>query len=93
MTKPKHTPGPWSLSPARTLVNIKGPSGEQVCQLPLNQMGDADLIVAAHDLLEALKEIAKLEGVFDLDHLKRVQNVVFNIKQIADKAIKKAEVQ
>lgn len=57
----KHTPGPWVLRPARTLVNVKGPRGEQICQLdwPVISQGvrdnpDARLIAAAPELKDQL---------------------------------------
>ncbi len=54
----KHTPGPWSQLPARTLTNIKGKNGEQICQLNIKAKEDAALIAAAPTLLEALKDTA-----------------------------------
>ncbi len=57
----KHTKGPWHLLPARTLVNVKGPRGEQLCQLELAKSQgkpippDAYLIAAAPEMLEALE--------------------------------------
>lgn len=51
-TKPKtetaaHTPEPWHESRARTLINIKGPNGEQICQIHVNRYPDALRILAA----------------------------------------------
>ena len=39
-------------------------------------------------LLKALKEIAKGEGPYDMDHLKHASNTIDNMKEIANKAIK-----
>jgi hypothetical protein len=47
MPKTQHTETPWHLLPSRTLINIKGPKGEQVCQIPKRDAANADLIVSA----------------------------------------------
>ena len=48
--------------------------------------------VNAHDeLVEALKEIAEGRGRFDFDHLKHCANTVDNMKDLALKALAKAE--
>ncbi len=63
------TPGPWSLLPARTLVNVKGPRGEQICQLRKEAEANAKLIAAAPevaaecDRLKAL--VTELVGVME----------------------------
>ena len=44
----------------------------------------------ANELLEALKEIAKGEGAFDMDRLKHAANVIESVISIAKEAIKKA---
>jgi|DEB0MinimDraft_3_1074331.scaffolds.fasta_scaffold04028_3 hypothetical protein len=56
-----HTPGPWSLLTARTLVNVKGAKGEQICQVPKNS-ADARLIAAAPELLEAAEKLEQWLG-------------------------------
>ncbi len=48
-----HIPGPYSLLLARTLINVKGPKGEQICQLQYRDLGTARLIAAAPELLTA----------------------------------------
>lgn len=56
----KRTPTPWSLLPARTLVNIKGPRGEQIGQLEINSPNARFIVraVNSHDeLLAAAKEM------------------------------------
>lgn len=59
----KATSRPWNLLPARSLVNVKGPNGEQICQLKMDNTKSADalLIVRAvnnHDkLVEALEAL------------------------------------
>ena len=55
--KQEHT-GPLHLSPARTLINVKGANGEQICQLRMRDKAYATLFAAAPELLEALKDIA-----------------------------------
>lgn len=57
----KHTPGPWLLLPSRTLVNVKGAYGEQICQLPKGS-ADAALIAAAPEMLEALRYVMDNDG-------------------------------
>lgn len=42
------------------------------------------------DLLEALQEIAKGEGVFSLDPQKHAYNTIANMKRIATEAIREA---
>ena len=56
MSEAKHTPGPWSALKSRTLINIKGPNGEQITQVSAKNAADAHLIAAAPELLEALRE-------------------------------------
>jgi len=55
----KHTPGPWSVNEGTTHVRVVGADGENLFhedkRLPL-AMGDARLISAAPELLEALNE-------------------------------------
>ena len=43
------------------------------------------------DLLDALKEIAKMEGPYSRDPLTHAENVIENLTNIANKAIAKAE--
>lgn len=52
-----HTKGPWHLLSARTLINIKGPNGEQICQVPVRDKGNAVLMAIGPEMLEALEEI------------------------------------
>lgn len=56
----KHTPGPWSLNPARStrvdlIDNPKGEAVGEVVWVDVRNPADAMLIVAAPELLEALK--------------------------------------
>jgi len=52
---------------------------------------NANLIAAAPDMLEALKEIAKMEGPYSRDPLTHAENVIENLTNIANKAIAKVE--
>lgn len=56
MSDTKHTPGPWTLLPARTLTNVKGPNGEQVCQLSIDS-NDAELIASAPDMAARIERL------------------------------------
>ena len=44
------------------------------------------------ELLEALKEITKGEGRFDMDRLRHAGNVIEDMKSIAEQAIKKVKI-
>lgn len=46
--------------------------------------------LAAPEMLEALKEIAKGRGAFDRDPLQHASNTIDNMKEIANEAISKA---
>ena len=54
---------------------------------------NAQLISSAPALYEALKQIAKGEGRFSLDHLKHAENTIEDMKELATKALSKAEVK
>lgn len=84
-TRNKPTPGPWSLLPARTLVNVKGPHGEQICQLPIGDP-NAPLIAAAPDLLAELKNMIAAFNVAEVDPL-----VAFASIERARALVEKAE--
>lgn len=58
-TQAKHTPTPWYLLPARTLVNIKGPGGWQIGQIPMDEKANAAFIVRAVNSHEELLEACK----------------------------------
>ena len=45
------------------------------------------------DLLEALKEIAKAEGVYSWDPLAHAQNTISNMMSVAEQALRRAEEQ
>ena len=51
----------------------------------------AYLIAATPEMLEALKEIAKMEGPYSRDPLTHAENVIENLTNIANKAIAKVE--
>lgn len=76
-------------------VTPDGTLGEIIatCVQPAN----ARFIVTAcnchADLLEALKEIAKAEGVYSWDPLAHAQNTISNMMSVAEQAIRKAEEQ
>ena len=51
----------------------------------------AYLIAATPEMLEALKEIAKMEGAYSRDPLTHAENVIENLTNIANKVIAKVE--
>lgn len=51
----------WTLLPARTLTNVKGPDGEQICQLDIKSP-HAPLIAAAPEMLAILKQVERTFG-------------------------------
>jgi len=51
---------------------------------------NAKLITAAPEMLEALKEISKGNGRYDMDKLKHASNTIEDMKELAISAIKKA---
>lgn len=63
MTKPKHTPGPWSwITVCDELVMIEGGSGHSVLTIDVDRHGcgsisiapdDANILIAAPDMYEA----------------------------------------
>ena len=52
----EHTATPWSLLQARTLINIKGSSGEQIAQVRVRDRDLAIYLVKAVNSHEALVE-------------------------------------
>lgn len=64
MSTAKHTPGPWVIKPARTLLHINGPQGEYICSMSkaglVRFTPNAALISAAPELLEALRQTERL---------------------------------
>jgi hypothetical protein len=85
----EHTPTPWTLLPARTLVNLKGPNGEQVGQLPINS-ADAAFIVRAVNSHEALLSACKQAME---DHEFDRQNESYGLMQATVNRMKKAIAQ
>ena len=68
--KPKFTPGPWDIMQGRSLLHVEtrhdnpAGGGQPICSLPLSHAGDATLIMAAPELLAALKRAtAELEAL------------------------------
>lgn len=57
----KHTPGPWNIIEGKTLIHIETDAqnpvgaGIPICSIPKSEIGNANLIYAAPDLLEAVK--------------------------------------
>jgi len=58
---------------------------DQVIIIPMKQA------LAAPEMLEKLKEIAKGDGAYDMDQLKYAGNCIENMKSLALGAIKSAE--
>lgn len=60
MSAAKHTPGPWFVDGVRFVRQEPAPR-HVICRLPTTRNeGDARLIAAAPDLLEAVEELANL---------------------------------
>lgn len=73
MSKPKHTPGPWTLEAGRNFITSSGefyltygqdkyknPKFRDFCELDAN----ARLIATAPELLEALELLARIHGFY-----------------------------
>ena len=61
-----HTITPWRILSARTLINIKGPNGEQICQLPMRDEANAIFVVCAcnaHD--DLVRELSKASTIIN----------------------------
>lgn len=88
-----HTPGPWTLNPARStrvdlIDNPKGEAVGEVVWVDVRNPADARLIVAAPELLEALK--AFVETMDSLPPSDETSLRVWDRYQDAKDAIKKA---
>jgi hypothetical protein len=64
MSAGQHTPGPWTLNPARStrvdlIDNAKGEAVGEIIWVDTRKPADARLIAAAPDLLEALERILR----------------------------------
>jgi len=104
-----HSPGPWEWvemggTPDGTVGVLMDGKSQQVLHLGsdlmYDQVGgmapeydDQNLIKAAPDLLEALKEIAKGQGAYDPDGYAHARNTIDDMKALAKEAIEKAEVK
>lgn len=69
-----HTPAPWSLNPARStrvdlIDNAKGEAVGEVVWVDVRNPADARLIVAAPQLLDALKSMLAAADSGDMDSL------------------------
>jgi hypothetical protein len=59
----KHTPGPWTITESATHITVRNREGDAVFHDDKRLdgvLGDAHLIAAAPDLLEALTEIVSV---------------------------------
>lgn len=55
----KHTPGPWVVDPVLTYLVNRGEDGRRIAYLaPKDQVGNANLIATAPELLADLREAA-----------------------------------
>lgn len=89
----KHTPGPWTVEQCEQFPSLAKIVGPQRVELELSafalseqeEMSNARLIAAAPEMLEALRAVAKTDGVRDL----KVGGV--SIQALIDAAIAKAE--
>ena len=100
-----HSPAPWHYNEEVAYGrNIYDADGRWIGQamgdhgrtngagFPSNDQcaSNVTLMVAAPELLEALREIAKADGVFSLDPLTHAANCIANMQAIANAAIAKA---
>ena len=93
--KKKHTQGEWRDVGSHVFASTQTEDKMyNICKLNNKRAeykANSKLISAAPDMLEALKEIAKGEGAYDMDKTKHAFNVISNSIQLAKKAIIKAE--
>ena len=65
-TKPKHTPGPWTVERDGNIFDIKAPQGFTPCTTnvidPETDAANAALIAAAPEMLEVMKDA---QGLLD----------------------------
>lgn len=95
MTSPKHSPGPWKMNVARSPASILDANSDCIAKVFLTDavtkrrdqthVANANLIVAAPELLAALREIAKV-GREDYGPA-----AASRMAEIAGRAITKAE--
>lgn len=97
----KHTPGPWQVyrpnkfetGPTRiALANSNNPMSDEICVLYINpdgSTGNAELIAAAPEMLEALKAIVKnMRNPAQTDDFWQERTIAV---ELCEKAIAKAE--
>lgn len=93
--KTQHTSGEWKITPFENrgyliLCNNEPLAHVKHIHEDVEDKANAKLIAAAPELLEALKEISKGEGRYDMDKLIHASNTIEDMKNIAKEAIKKA---
>lgn len=85
MSNAKHTPGPWTANEdCSNATDIQGPAGESICSvmnasqedLTDEDQANALAIVAAPEMLDALKMIVRHEGVLTASGLQYISNIV-----------------
>ena len=90
----KHTPGPWMVEPIETSGNYDirqrpafRPALVWDTGMADETLANAQLVAAAPELLAALVEIEKAEGVYSSDRLAHANNTIESAQQIARAAI------
>lgn len=87
----ERSPFPWTQSHGRVRITIDSPVGMVACDI--HNQADADLIAAAHDLLEACKRAKDMIQGFaaELGETRDQANDLHRVLGIIEKAIAKAE--
>ena len=89
------TPGPWTTLEARSLIHIEtrdSPVGDgvHVCSVPLARAGDAALIAAAPDMLQALTDAVSELDAWLLEFSPTADDIA-ELRESLREAIAKAE--
>lgn len=91
----RHTPGPWHAGMAAIDAAVYGPKGEHIATLPDllerdETLANLRLVMAAPELLEALKAIETMAGDYSIDSEKQRALKAGHIAMLARAAIAKA---